>query len=62
MEQLEKLLDTNEVMDILRVSRRTLYRYVEKGVISAKKDAISRKLYFEKSEIERAMNERLTEK
>lgn len=48
-EELEELLTTEQVLDILKISRRTLYRYVEKGALRAYK--FGRDLRFKKSDV-----------
>ena len=48
-EELEAMLTTEQVLDILRISRRTLYRYIEKGVLRTYK--FGRDLRFKKADV-----------
>ena len=48
-EELQALMTTEQVLEILKVSRRTLYRYVEKGSLRTYK--FGRDLRFKESDI-----------
>jgi excisionase family DNA binding protein len=47
----EKLYTLNEVLEILRVSRATLYRHIDSGLIKPVK--LGRRVLFPESEIDR---------
>jgi len=51
---MEKLFTTKEVMEMLKISRATLYRYIEKGWLKPVK--LGRKTMFTEEELEKFMN------
>jgi len=51
----EKLYTLNEVLDILRVSRATLYRHMESGLIKPVK--LGRRVLFPETEINRLIKQ-----
>lgn len=50
----DRWLDSNEVCELLKISKRTLYRYLEKGKISYSR--VEQKIYFRSSDIERLLD------
>ena len=50
---MEKLFTTKEVMEMLKISRATLYRYIEKGWLKPVK--LGRKTMFTEEELEKFM-------
>jgi excisionase family DNA binding protein len=51
--QIEQLLDTAALCNYLKISKRTIFNYIDQGKIKAHK--ISGKLFFKKSEIDVAI-------
>lgn len=54
----EKLITTKELQDLLGVSRRTIYRWIEKGLPKIK---VENTLRFSKPEVEKWLLERTEE-
>lgn len=56
---MEKMLNTNQVAQIIGVSKQTIYRMVRKGVLKGYKINSPKNLRFKQSEVEQFINESL---
>ncbi len=56
---MERMLNTNEVAQILGVSKQTVYRMVRKGVLNGYKINSQKTLRFKQSEIDNFINNSL---
>ena len=51
-----QILDSFDAIKLLNISRRSLYRFIKHGVLHPMRFPHSRKIYFSREEIERALS------